>query len=260
MPELKIAVAISCLGQPIKRALHTAAKLGVAGIEIDARNGIRPNEISDTGRRQLRKMLTDLNLTVAAIRFPTRRGYDVLEDLDRRLEATKQAMSFAFSLGANVVINAAGYVPEESTHPNYTQLVASLSELARHGERVGAILSCETGSEPPSRLQTLLQSINTGAIGIHFNPAILIQADLYERDSIRQCASLVRSVSIRDAVRDPALRRGIEVDIGRGSAEFPEILGVLEEQSYRGWFIIDRPPSNRVETEVADAISLLRSL
>lgn len=259
MPELKIAVALNCLGLPIKKALHTVARVGASGIEIDARNGLRPSEISDTGRRQLRKMLTDLNLTVAAIRFPTRRGYDVLQDLDRRLEATKQAMTFAYSLGANVVINSAGYVPEDKQHPAYSQLSASLGELARHGERVGAILACETGSEPTSRLAELLQSIPNGSIGIHFNPANLIMADLYDRESIRSCVSMVRSVTVRDAVRDLAQRRGIEVEIGRGSAEFPEILGVLEEQGYRGWFIVDRPPTNRTLEEVENAISLLKS-
>lgn len=260
MPELKIAVALSCLGQPIKKALLTAAKLGASGIEIDARNGVRPSEISDTGRRQLRKMLTDLNLTVAAIRFPTRRGYDVLNELDRRLDATKEAMTFAYSLGASVVINSIGYVPEDKEHPSYVQLLASLTELARHGERVGAILSAETGSEPTDRLVELLKGVQSGSLGIHFNPANLIMADLYDRQSIRGCASMVRSVTVRDAVRDLAQRRGIEVEIGRGSAEFPEILGVLEEQGYRGWFIVDRPPTNRTEEEVANAISLLKSL
>ncbi len=259
MPALKIAVALNCLGLPIKKALHTVAQMGASGIEIDARNGLRPSEISDTGRRQLRKMLTDLNLTVAAIRFPTRRGYDVLQDLDRRLDATKEAMTFAYSLGANIVINSAGYVPEDKQHPAYTQLYASLTELAKHGERVGAILSCETGSEPTVRLFELLQSISGGSIGIHFNPANLIMADLYDRESIRNCVSMVRSVTVRDAVRDLAQRRGIEVEIGRGSAEFPEILGVLEEQGYRGWFIVDRPPTNRTQQEVENAISLLKS-
>jgi sugar phosphate isomerase/epimerase len=260
LPELKIAVAISCLRQPIKQALQTVAKLGATGIEIDARSGIRPSEISDTGRRQLRKMLTDLNLTVAAIRFPTRRGYDVVQDLDRRLEATKEAMSFAFSLGANVVINSIGYVPEDSQHPAASQLVASLSDLARHGDKVGAILSCETGSEPVERLTSLVASITTGSIGIHFNPAGLILGDHYDQNSIRQCASWVRSTTVRDAVRDIAQRRGVEVEVGRGSAEFPEILGVLQEQNYKGWFIVDRPPSPVAELEVSNAISFLRSL
>lgn len=260
MPEVRIAVALSCLRQPFRKALHTVASLGATGVEIDARNDLIPSEISDTGRRQLRKMLKDLNLSVASIRFPTRRGYEVVEDLDRRLEATKQAMTFAYSLGAKVVINAVGQIPENPELPAYTQLAASLSELARFGDRVGTILACETGSEPAQRLADFLATLDTGAIGIHFNPAALILCDYYEADSIRHCARWVRSVNVRDAVRDRARLRGVEVEIGRGSAEFPEILGVLEEHNYTGWYIIDRPPSARVVAEVENAASYLKAL
>ena len=259
MPEVKIAVALSCLRHPFRKALHTVANLGATGIEIDARNDLIPNEISDTGRRQLRKMLNDLNLSVAAVRFPTRRGYDVPEDLERRLDATKQAMTFAYSLGAKVVINAVGYIHEEPQHPSLTQLTASLCDLARYGDRVGAVLACETGSEPTRRLADFLGTLELGSIGIHFNPANLILSDCYEASSIRNCAQWVRSVTVRDAVRDPAKRRGIEVEIGRGSAEFPEILVVLEEQNYTGWFTIDRPPSANVLPEIANAISYLNA-
>jgi sugar phosphate isomerase/epimerase len=110
------------------------------------------------------------------------------------------------------------------------------------------------------RLSGLIEGINSGSIGIHFNPASLILADHYQIDSIRHCASWVRSVTVRDATRDLGLRRGVEVPIGRGSAEFPEILGVLDEAQYRGWFIIDRHSSGRPIQEYSDAIAFLRAL
>ena len=42
-------------------------ELGAEAVEIDARNELRPEEMSQTGVRQLRKMLEDLNLRVSAI-------------------------------------------------------------------------------------------------------------------------------------------------------------------------------------------------
>ncbi|MBX3422445.1 MAG: sugar phosphate isomerase/epimerase [Pirellulaceae bacterium] len=260
MPELKIAIALSGVRMPFKKALHTAAKMGASGIEIDARNGIQPSEISDTGRRQILKMLTDLNLTVAAVRYPTRRGYDVIDDLDRRLEATKQAMTFAYSLGARIVINAVGIVPEDDQHPARSQLLASLTDLARHGERVGAVLACETGSEPCPVLVRLLDQVPGGSLGIHFNPARLILANHYTPQDIRICAHYVRSVAARDAVRDFSQRRGIEVKVGRGSAEFPEILGVLEEHRFNGWFVLERAGAGDAIQEMSDALAYLRAL
>ena len=80
------------------------------------------------------------------------------------------------------------------------------------------------------------------------------------RGSIRDCASHVCSVSVRDAVRDLARRRGFEVEIGRGSAEFAEILGVLEEQRFGGWYIIDRPGARQPVPEIANALEFLKAL
>ena len=77
MPNLKIGIELASLRQPPKKALHTAARLGGQGVKIDARAQFRPQEMTDTARRQIRKLLEDLNLRVSAVSFPNRRGYDV---------------------------------------------------------------------------------------------------------------------------------------------------------------------------------------
>ncbi len=260
MPELRIGIALASLRQPFKKALHTAARLGATGIEIDARKELRPRELSDTGRRQLRKMMADLNLRVAAVRFQTRSGYDEVADLDRRIEATKEAMQMAYQLGASVVINSVGWIPEDEAHPARSQLAASLNDLAHFGQHVGAMLACETGSEPVGRLTQLLDSLPEQAIGISFNPGNLIINDHYSESSIVEAASRVLSVTARDGVRDLSAGRGLEVPLGRGTAEFPHILGVLEERQYRGWFLVDRPNASDPMTEIGNAIQFLRAL
>ncbi len=263
MPELKIGIALSSLRQPFKKALLTAAKLGATGVEIDARNELRPRELTDTGRRQLRKMMDDLNLRVAAVRFPTRSGYDVQEGLERRIDATKEAMELAYKLGAGVVINSVGRVPgvdeSEEALADRSQLKTSLNDLARHGQHVGALLACETGTEPVERLVELLDQLPEQTIGINFNPSNLIVNNHYELGSLNRCATRVLSVTARDAVRDLSRGRGIEVPLGRGMAEFPEILGLLEELPYRGWFIIDRQGAENPEYEIRQAISFLQA-
>ncbi len=117
MAEVNIGIQLQSLRMPLKKALLTAARLGAQGVEIDARNDLRPEELTDTGRRQLKKMMEDLNLRVAAVRFHTARGYDVIENLERRMDGTKQAMRFAYSLGCSVVVNQIGVVPESAESP-----------------------------------------------------------------------------------------------------------------------------------------------
>ncbi len=172
MADVNVGIQLSSLRMPLKKALMTAARLGAQGIEIDARNDLRPEELSDTGRRQLRKMLDDLNLRVAAVRFHTARGYDVAENLERRIDGTKQAMKLAYSLGASVVVNQIGCVPEKLEGDAHNMLVQCLTDLARYGQHVGAMLAAETGSEPGQHLAGLLESLRETALGITSTQAI----------------------------------------------------------------------------------------
>ena len=51
------------------------------------------------------------------------------------------------------------------------------------------------------------------------------------------------SVVACDAVREAGTRDAVEVELGRGSADFPELLGRLTEFDYRGWVTIERSES-----------------
>jgi sugar phosphate isomerase/epimerase len=143
----RIAIATASLHQPLKRALLTAAKLGATAVEIDARNELKPSELSTTALRQFRGMLDDLNLRVAAVSFRTRRGYDVPDELEARIDATKEAMRFAHALGANIIINQVGRIPDEPKGQSWDLLIQSLSELGRHGQHVGTMVAAQTGTE-----------------------------------------------------------------------------------------------------------------
>lgn len=260
MADVNIGIQLASLRMPLKKALLTAAQLGAQGVEIDARNDIRPQELSDTGRRQLRKMLDDLNLRVAAVRFHTARGYDVPENLERRIDGTKEAMRFAYSLGASVVVNQVGRVPEETDSEAYHLLGQCLTDLARYGQKVGAMLGAETGSEPGERLAGLIDSLRETAIGITFNPGNLIVNNFSVEDALPTCAGHTLLVHAKDAVRDLARGRGVEVPLGRGTAEFPQIIASLEEHRYRGWYIVERDYSEDIVQSLRYSLQFLRNL
>ena len=155
MFTLRIGVQLAALRQPLKKALQTAAQLGAEAVEIDARHELMPRELSTTGLRQFRKLLDDLNLKVCAVSFTTRRGYDVPDDLDARVGATKETMQMAYQLGASVVINQIGPVPpvpsDETSvaeRRRWQTLVEVLTDVGQFGQRCGARLAASTGTEP----------------------------------------------------------------------------------------------------------------
>jgi len=259
MPILKIGIQTCSLRQPLRQALRTAARLGAAGVEIDARTELPPSEMSRTGMREFRKLLGNLNLRVSAVAFPTRRGYDVPDDLERRVFATQAAMQFATELGADVVINRIGQIPENADDPRFTTLVEALTALGAYGERVGARLAAQTAGESPQQLARLIAALPEQTIGIDFHPGQLILAGHAPQEALDALGPHVLHVHASDAVREPG-GRARQVELGRGTAELPELLGRLTEYDYRGWVTIESRDSPDPVTEIENAVAYLRAL
>jgi sugar phosphate isomerase/epimerase len=260
VPELKIGIQLASLRQPLRQALHTAARLGAAGVEVDARGELRPGELGQTGLRHIRKLLEELNLRVCAVRFRTRRGYDVSEDLERRVAATKEALRLAAELRAPFVVNAVGYAGAGPESPGWQGMVEALTDIGRAGQRLGALFLAETGSEPGPDLARLVAALPEGSLGVDLNPGNLIVNGHSPRETVAALGPQILHVHAHDAVRDTARGRGLEVQLGRGSADFPELLGALEEWGYRGYFTIERTGAEDPVAEVEQAVSYLRRL
>ena len=257
---LRIGIQLASLKQPLKQALMMASRLGAQGIEIDAREEIKPKELTQTALRQLRKLLDDLNLRVCAVNFRTRRGYGDAEDLDRRVDATKAAMQMAYSLGASVVINQVGAIPSDSEGPVWDRLRMSLDDLGRYGQKVGAMLAAETGAESGADLARLLAALPEGSLGINFDPGNLIMNSHSVEEASNLLGRHVLHIHAKDAVRDLARRRGIEVEMGRGSVDFASLLAQLEEYGYQGYITVKRDNAAHPVAEIEQSIEYLKEL
>ena len=181
MLQLKKAVRLECLKLPFKKALVTAAQIGADGVEINGRTEFRASDASRTAIRHLRKMLADLNLQVSAVHFPTRRGFDDVADLDRRIEATKSAMNMAYELGCSVVVNNIGQVPDDSDNDRWLTLVQALTDLGAYSQKAGAWLAAEAGRESGQSFKRLIDYLPLHSLGSRFrsqrffHPRILAQ-------------------------------------------------------------------------------------
>jgi len=221
--------------------LEAASRLKADAIEIDARTEVHPGDMSGSALRQLRKLLDDLNLRVASVRFATSRGYDTTEELDRRIEGTKKAMKLAYDLGANTVVNSAGYIDPEPDAPSRQVLRGVLSDLGKYSHQVGAMLALETGAESLSTLGELVDSL----------PGL---------DDLPKVAKYVLLVHAKDGLPDRARGRGTQVPLGRGIAEFPRIIASLAEHSFSGCYIVERDMAPDPVAEFGASIKYLRSL
>ena len=258
MIGVRIAIQTKCLVQPLKQALHTAGRLEADGVQIDLRQELPVAELSDTAIRQLRKMLDDLNLRVGSVAFPTRRGFANPDQLERRIEATLQAMHAASRLGSRVMLIMLGPCPAPETAERAT-LLEALGTLSSHGNRLGVELALQT-TATVSELEQLLGELPEGALGLDVNPAELVLQSESPRDFVQQLGSRVTHLFANDAVRGFGSTGGGEVELGRGAADFPELLAMLEEHGYRGWATIERHGSRQPGVDVENAVRFLHSL
>ncbi len=260
MITVKFGLETRSLRQPLRRALVTAAELGAVGVEIDLRSELPLADLSQSAIRQFRKLLGDYNLRLAAVSYPTRRGYEDPNELDRRLAGTRQAMKVAAELGARVVVNRAyGELPEANT-PQRDALLQALESLAREGNRVGARLAALTTAQPASELAALLGALPEGTLGAALHPANLLAGGHSPVEALEQLGRNVLHVYANDAVRDFGANRTVDVELGRGSADMPAVLAALDGYEYQGWIVAERRNSPDPATELGNAMAYLRRL
>jgi len=259
MIGVRVAVQTKCFAQPLRQALHTANTLGAEGVQIDLRQELPAAELSDTALRQVRKMLDDLNLRVGSAAFPTRRGYANPHDLERRLEATIEAMRAASKLATRVMVISLGPLPL-ADDPDRSTLLEAITTLSMQGNRLGVQLAAQCSDAHPADLKNFVDELPEGSVGVDFSPADLILAGRQPREFAETLGPHIVHVFANDAVRGLGGPRGGDVELGRGSADFPELLGALEEHNYQGWVTVERRNSQRPVEDVENAVQFLRSL
>lgn len=260
MNRLKIGIRLESLGLPLRRGLDEAERMGAAGVQMDAVGDLSPDTLSQTGRRELRHLLRARNLDLTALGCPLRRGLDVTDDQQPRLEHVRKVMSLAYDLGTGVVIVQAGQVPEDAADPRMGPLTESLRALGEHGDRVGTVLALETGLESGPVLRSLLDRFDTASLGVNLDPANLLVHGFDVEESVRALAGRIAHTHAKDARRASASRAAQEVPLGHGDIDWMSYLGLLEEVEYHGWLTIERETGANRLADVAAAVAFLRRL
>ena len=260
MDTSRISVPAALLAKDLRRALRVAHDLGVHGVELDARHGLDPTEMTQTGLRQIRKWLGDEGVVISAISFRTRGGYGDPDRLEGRIAATKAALKLAHDLGAGLVLNHIGDIPAEQAGPQWQLLVDVLTDLANFGEHVGATLCAEAGRAAPADLARLIAALPAGGLLCDLVTGALVVHDHDPVTAVNVLGHHVASVHATDAVAGAFAGRGRAVVLGTGQVDYPAVFAALEERSYRGWIGIEPVDERNAREELADAVTHLAAL
>jgi sugar phosphate isomerase/epimerase len=260
MSHLKIGLRLESLGMPLRRALQEAERLGVGGVQVDAVGDLSPRNLQQTGRREFRHLLRSHNLELTALGCLLRRGLDVAEDQEPRIDHVRKVMSLSYDLGARATIVQAGRVPEAGDDPRAGLLTEALRALGQHGDRTGTVLALETGLESGEALRTFLDRFDTGGLGANYDPANLLLHGFDPYTAARALADRIAHVHAKDARSASPSRAAQEVPLGHGDLDWMQLLGALEEVAYRGWVTVEREGATMSQAEAAAAVGFLRRL
>jgi L-ribulose-5-phosphate 3-epimerase len=257
---MRLGLCLKSLGLPLRRGLEEAHRLGVAAVEMEVAGELLPRNLSQTGRRELRHLLRSHGLELAALGCPLRHGLDQPERLDERIDHVRQVMGLAIDLGGPIVIIQAGRVPAAKDDPRAAFLTESLGVLARHGDRVGAVLALETGLEDGRAMNEFLAGFDTGSLGVNFDPANLIMNGFDPYQGARDLKGRIVHAHAKDARPATASRAAMEVPLGHGDIDWLLMLGVLEEINFTGCLAIERESGDNRLADVAGGVAFLRRL
>ncbi len=257
---MKLGVTLESLGLPFRRGLSEARRLGVAGVQVEAAGDLAPDRLTDTGKRELRHLLRSHGLELTALGCPLRHGLDEPANLQPRIDRVRQVMSLSFELGARVVIVQAGRVPDDPADPRTPVMTESLLALGRHGDRVGAALALETGLESGEALKAFLDRLDTGGLGVNYDPANLLMNGFDPVENLAPLKDRIVHTHAKDARRRGASRAAAEVPLGHGDIDWLQYLGTLSALEYRGWVVVERETGADRAADVATGVAFLRRL
>jgi sugar phosphate isomerase/epimerase len=260
MKHMKIGIRLECLGLPLRRAIDEAARMGAAGVQFDAVGELSPERLSDTGRRELKNLLRARGLELTALGCPLRRGLDVTEDQQPRLEFVRKVMNFAFEMGPRTVILSAGQVPEKEDEPRAGVLRESLSNLSRYGDHMGTRVALETGLESGEALAAYLATYHAESLGANLVPGNLLLHGFNPMAAARALAGRIFHVHARDGRRSSTSRAAREAALGAGDIDWLAYLETLEELEYRGYLVVVRDEGERRAAEIEAGVKFLKRL
>lgn len=183
-----------------------------------------------------------------------------------RLAEMKEISDFAKMLGCDVIALHLGFVPHDTSDPDYQQVVDITRELCAYAANHGQSLHLETGQETADALVQFISDTQCDNLFVNFDPANMILYGAGDPiEAVQKLGGLIRSVHCKDAkwAANPGEEWGEETRLGDGEVNMKRYLEALKTIGYTGPLTIEREipqEPERQKTEIGHAVNLLRQL
>lgn len=258
----------------LRAAVAASRQLGFTGLQFDAvTSALDFTTLSGSARREIRQVLEQQNQSLVGLRSDAgTKGLAVGVDVDRLLWRWEQILETAAGLESPLVCLDLGPLPTPAVAPPpaptvtpdmaglillptttekplpqptappdpafVSQVDGVLNELARKADRYGVTVALRSDLSSLAALHRALIAANCPSFGIDLDPVSLLCDDWTIDQAFSRLAPLIRHFRGRDALSG-ADRRTRPAVLGKGSANWTQLLGLLDESDYHGWITID---------------------
>jgi sugar phosphate isomerase/epimerase len=258
MKAMRLGLVIESTGLPLRQAIDEAARLGVSGIQVDAVDALAPDTLSATGRRDFGQLLRSLGLELSALHVPLRRGLDVAEGQQARIDHISKVLRLAADLHCRRVVLPCPKIPQEEDSPRGRTLRETLNDLARRADLYGVFLALELGWDAADTVTSYLGRFDTGQLKVTFDPANYLVHGYEPLAELAKLSGWVVHVHARDA-RPAGLARGQqEVPLGAGEVDWLALTAALQVMNYDGVLAVERLEGERRLEDVRAGVAFLR--
>lgn len=183
-----------------------------------------------------------------------------------RLAEMKEISDFANMLGCGVIALHLGFVPHDTSDPDYVEIVSITQELCDYAAKYGQALHLETGQETADGLLQFINDTKRDNLFVNFDPANMILYGAGDPiEAVEKLGDRIRSVHCKDAkwAANPGKEWGEETRLGDGEVNMERYLQALKNIGYHGPLTIEREipqEPERQKSEIGHAVDVLKQL
>ena len=186
------------------------------------------------------------------------------EHWEENQKIAEAAAALAQRMGLKLVSTHAGFLPHETSDPDFDKLSGRIVALAQMYAKIGGFLLLESGQESADTLLVFLDEMaRRGAanVKVNFDPANMILYDMDEPiEALRKLVPHVRQVHVKDARRTTVKGQwGEEVVVGTGQVDWAAFARILAEAGYQGDYIFEREAGGDRVGDIAEGIAALKA-
>jgi len=277
---MKIGAITDCFKKGNINAIHTAAKLGLNGVQIYATSGEFSPEMSEEAKAEYKKALADSGLVVSALCGDMGGyGFERAEDNADRIVKTNAIVELAVEFGTNVVTTHIGVIPADKSNPRYKVMLDALTECGLYAKSRGVTLAIETGPEKAKTLLAFLEDTK-GGVGVNLDPANFTMVTGQDAvEAVYILKDYIVHTHAKDGVmldpeQDPtdvyhafavggvdalnACSGFEELPLGEGGVDWDKYIAALREIGFDGFLTIERETGADPEADIVMAVDFLK--